>query len=91
VSHFFQQAIVAANVWGHVAATRVATSQAGAETIKILLVCLVILIGVIVGIAVALLWRSDGQTLQGAILKGGAGFAGTVALLILLMNAVGLA
>jgi hypothetical protein len=61
------------------------------ETIRILVVCIAVLLAILVGIAAALLWRSDarGRSIAGAILKGGAVFAGTLTVLILVTTAMG--
>lgn len=59
------------------------------EVTRVLIVCLVVTLATIISIGAAILWRSDGQTLRSAILKGGAAFAGTVTVLILLMGAAG--
>lgn len=61
------------------------------ETIRILVVCIAMLLAILVGIAAALLWKSDarGRSIAGAILKGGAVFAGTLTILILVTTAMG--
>ena len=58
--------------------------------IRALLVALAVTFGIITGIATAILCRLAGQNMPGAIIKGGTAFAGTVGLLIVIMEALGL-
>jgi hypothetical protein len=58
--------------------------------IRALLVALAVAFGIITGIATAILCQLAGQNMPAAIIKGGAAFAGTVALLIVIMEALGL-
>jgi hypothetical protein len=67
-----------------------ASAQAGTpETIRVLLVCLVVMLAIIVSICAAIIWKSDGQSLRSAILKGGATFAAATTIFILILSAAG--
>jgi hypothetical protein len=56
--------------------------------IRALLVALAVTLGIITGIATAILCRLAQQGMPAAIIKGGTAFAGTVGLLIVIMEAL---
>ncbi len=58
--------------------------------IRGLLVALAIAIGIIVAMAVTMMSRLTGQPMPSAVMKGGAAFAGTVALVFLILANLGL-
>jgi hypothetical protein len=57
---------------------------------KALLVSLAVMISMVVGILAGILVRFSGQSIPNAVLKGAGAFAGTLALIILVLQAVGL-
>ena len=58
--------------------------------IRALLVTLAVTFGIIAGMATAILCQLAGQNMPAAVIKGGAAFAGTVGLIIVIMEALGL-
>jgi hypothetical protein len=58
--------------------------------IRALLVVLAVMAGIVTGMVTAILFRLSGQNMPTAIIRGGAAFAGTVGLVIVIMDALGL-
>lgn len=87
--HFFNQPIIGLML-NNRPLSLLASAQTGSpETIRVLLVCLVVMLAIIVSIGAAIIWKLDGQSLRSAILKGGATFAAATTIFILILSAAG--
>lgn len=58
--------------------------------IRVLLVLVAVLVGVIVALITTMLSRSSGSSISVAVLRGGAALGGTITVLVLLINSLGL-
>jgi hypothetical protein len=91
-TRLFWRAVLTAYLTSNGAATQSGSGHTtNPEAIRILVVCIAVLVAILVGVAAALLWKSDGhdKSIPGAILKGGAVFAATLTILILVTTAIG--